>query len=245
MSGIVSIAIETSCRAGGVALGLGDQSAKVARFDASRRAATQIITHLDALLVGLHLSPSDLEELYVSIGPGSFTGLRVGVTVARTLAQAIPRLRCVAVPTPSVIAENARSLDWENLGVILDCKQGEFHASLFCRRGGLVVPAGEGRVVSAEEFLAWAPRPILLIGEGLGYHELLAQGVGIAPGVPGVDHLPSAEGVWRVGRRMASRGEFTDYRRLLPTYARNPEAVRLWNLRHGDGKMSCGKTERN
>ena len=230
----ISIAIETSCRAGGVALAAGERLVTSQRFDASARAATQVVARLEAMLRATSLRPQDLEEVYVSAGPGSFTGLRVGVTVARTLAQTVEALRCVAVPTPLAIAEGARSQPWEHLAVILDSRQGQVHASLLARCGDRVEPVGDAGVVSAEDLLARAPRPITLIGEGLAFHEIAGDGVTIAPGDPLADHLPTVENVWRVGRRLARQGEFTEYHHLLPIYARKPEAVRLWQLRHGE-----------
>ena len=100
MGGDFSIAIETSCRIGGLALGKGDQLLTVETFDASQRHATILVARLEAMLETANLNPGDLSELYISVGPGSFTGLRVGVTVARTLAQFVAGLRCVAVGPP-------------------------------------------------------------------------------------------------------------------------------------------------
>ena len=212
----LAIAIETSCGAGGVALGAGGLILDSAAFDASRGHATQLVVHLDEMLTRHGLSPRDLRQLYVSAGPGSFTGLRVGITVARTLAQAVAHLRCVAVPTALAVAENAR--------------EGIIYTQLFIRRQGPIVAAGPARVLPVAEFLSSAPRPLLLTGEGLAYHHLTGPDIQIAD--PSL-HLPTAEGVWRVGCRLAQAGEFTEYHRLLPIYTRKPEAVRLWETRHG------------
>ena len=233
----ISIAIETSCRRGGVALGLGDELARTIAFDASSRHATHLISRLNELLAGAGRRPTDVNEAYVSVGPGSFTGVRVGVTVARTLGQAIPHLRLVAVPTPLAVAENVPHLDWEHLGVILDAKEGLVHASLLARRGEQIAFAAAPAVLTPQEFLATAPRPVLLVGEGLGYQgveDFQAEGVRVVDPDHLELHLPTAEGVWRVGRRMALAGQFTDYPRLLPVYARKPEAIRLWERRRGE-----------
>ena len=227
----LAIAIETSCGAGGVALGAGGlMILDSAAFDASRGHATQLVVHLDEMLTRHGLSPRDLRQLYVSAGPGSFTGLRVGITVARTLAQAVAHLRCVAVPTALAVAENARELAWDNLGVVMDAREGIIYTQLFIRRQGPIVAAGPARVLPVAEFLSSAPRPLLLTGEGLAYHHLTGPDIQIAD--PSL-HLPTAEGVWRVGCRLAQAGEFTEYHRLLPIYTRKPEAVRLWETRHG------------
>ncbi|HOF17525.1 MAG TPA: tRNA (adenosine(37)-N6)-threonylcarbamoyltransferase complex dimerization subunit type 1 TsaB [Phycisphaerae bacterium] len=226
----VSIAIETSCRVGGVALGRGDELLAVVPFDASARHAVQLVARLDVMLRDADLRAEDLDEVYVSAGPGSFTGLRVGVTVARTLAQASPRLRCVAVPTAQAVAENARDFPWQHLGVVFDSKDDLIYAVQFARRDGRIVPAAEPAVCTVAEFLAAAPRPLTLTGEGLGYHDLRAEGVTL---LDESLRLPTPEGVWRVGRRLADEGQFTEYHHLLPLYTRHPEAVRLWEQRHG------------
>jgi hypothetical protein len=109
---------------------------------------------------------------------------------------------------------------------------------------------GEPGVLPLAEFLAAAPKPLLLTGEGLMYQKSApvaeegdrhrfqtAKSVSVPfPEVTLADpsiYYPSAEGVWTVGRRLAGEGAFTEYHRLLPIYARRSEAERLWELRHG------------
>jgi tRNA threonylcarbamoyladenosine biosynthesis protein TsaB len=224
----VSIAIETSSRTGGVALGIGDELVGAERFDTSARHATQLIPRMRELLDGAGLCPADLDHAYVSAGPGSFTGLRIGITVVRTLAQMLGDLRCVSVPTPEAVAANARSLNWEYLAVLLAAREGRVHASLFARSGDEITPLRPSTVQRPEEFLSEAPRPLLLTGEGLDYHDLSGEGIELTD--PEL-RFPTAEGVWCVGRGMAKRGEFTEPHRVLPIYAREPEAVRLWEKR--------------
>ncbi len=231
MTQTISVAIETSCRQGGIALGLDDALAGEINFDASQRHATQLVGRLGDLLASHHLAPAAVNEIYVSVGPGSFTGLRVGITVARTMAQAIaaagaPMPRCVAVPSLAAVAQNARPLAWEHLGVVLDVKEGSFYAGLFQRHGEQIELAAPPRLMTAEEFLAAAPRPLLLTGEGLAFIDIATQCVSAAPKDT---HFPTAAGVWRVGRRLALAGQFTEYHHLLPIYPRQPEAVRLWD----------------
>jgi len=222
----ISIAIETSCRVGGLALGRGDRLARTVTFDASSRHATHLVGRLRDLLRDEGLSVDDLDHAYVAAGPGSFTGLRVGITVARTLGQLLPSLRLVGVPTTLAVAQNARALAWEHLAVVLDAREGLIYAERFVRHGDEIAPAAGAEVLTPAEFLAAAPRPLLAIGEGLGYRDLRADGVALAPREL---WLPTPEGIWRVGRRLAAAGGFVDYNHLLPTYTRPPAVLRREN----------------
>ena len=223
-----SIAIETSCRAGGLVLAEGRQILGSVSFDASSRHTVHLISRLSELVAEAGLAPGDLDHVYVSAGPGSFTGLRIGISVARTMCQTLPRLKCVAVPSAQAIAENARQLDWEHLGVLLAAKEEQTYAALFTRREGTVCWDRPGAVMPVSEFLEIAPRPLLLMGEALEHCQLSGPGISIAD--PSL-YVPTAEGLWRVGSRLAAAGQFTEPHRIVPIYGRRPEAVRLWENR--------------
>ncbi|NLF30662.1 MAG: tRNA (adenosine(37)-N6)-threonylcarbamoyltransferase complex dimerization subunit type 1 TsaB [Planctomycetes bacterium] len=222
----ISVAIETTSRRGGVALGAGDRLVEALPFDAARRAATQVIVHLDDLLGRHGLAPAAIQELYLTAGPGSFTGTRIGVTVARTLARALPLVRCVAMPTPVVVAEAACGrAEIEHLAVVLDARQGRIYVTLFERADRRLRAAGPPAVTTVDALLASTPRPLHVTGEGLGYHAVEGRGV-IA-----LDEslwLPTVANTWTVGRRLAAAGRFTDPADLAPIYMGKPEAVRLW-----------------
>ena len=229
----VSIAIETSCRLGGVALGAGEALLAEVDFDAGSRHAAQLVSRLAGLLAGRGLRPDQLDEVYVSVGPGSFTGTRVAVTVGRMLAQTVPGLRVVAVPTTAAVAQGARELPWQRLGVILDAREGLIYAETFIRPGGPIVAAGPRGVMTPQEYLAVAGRPLALVGEGLTYHAMPDDLVLAPQALDAPPHLPSAGNVWRVGRQMAAAGLFTEYHQLEPIYCRKPEALRVWERTHG------------
>ncbi len=222
----VSIAIETSCRQGGLALGIGDNMLEVIDFDASARHATQLVARCKDLLVSHKLTPKDLDHVYVSAGPGSFTGIRVGVTVARTLGQLVSGLKCVGVPTAWAVAYNARELDWENLAVVFDAKEGYVYSQTFTRSpNGVIQPHSDGKALQIKDFLTSLPKPATLIGEGLSYHDCSG------PQITVLDEnaaFPTPAGIWCVGRQIAETNGFTPYAELLPIYSRKPEAVRLW-----------------
>src|SRR5918998_5732442 len=101
-----ALAIETSGRAGSVAVV--DEGHVVAeeQFPHGLQHAAQVVPILDRLCRARGWAPRDVEELYVSVGPGSFTGLRIGITLAKTMALATG-VKLVPVPTARVLVENA------------------------------------------------------------------------------------------------------------------------------------------
>jgi tRNA threonylcarbamoyladenosine biosynthesis protein TsaB len=219
-----SLAIETSCRQGGLALGRDDTLLDVLEFPAGQRHATQLVARMDDLLRRHALTPKDLREIYVSIGPGSFTGVRVGVTVARTLAQALG-VSCVAVPTIEAVALNAADQPFEHLAVVMDYKEQTLYLGLFERQGGQIVPVSPPRMVRVEEFGPAVKTPALVMGEGAMFADLSTPGITVGAAEL---FLPRPGAIWQVGRRMAKLGQFIDYHQLQPLYLRKPEAVRLW-----------------
>jgi tRNA threonylcarbamoyladenosine biosynthesis protein TsaB len=230
----ISIAIETSSRRGSVALGAGKNLLRVVDFQADQRHATQLILRLDELLTGQNLRPKDIQEVYISIGPGSFTGLRVGITVARTLAQAISTLRCLAVPTANVVAQNAANLDFENLAVLMDAKNQVLYVSCFRRVGGRIVPSRTPELMELSKLADFLPKPCVIAGEAMLYYNVSGAGITAAPAEL---YYPTADSLWRVGSQLSEHKEVTEINAIRPLYLRKPEAVRLWENRH---KSQCG-----
>src|SRR5689334_10808268 len=100
-----SLAIETSGRIGSIAVIDGDKICAEETFQHGLQNAAQIIPIIDRRTRAQQWSPDQIEQVYVSVGPGSFTGLRIGVTLAKTMALATG-VKIVAVPTVRVLAEN-------------------------------------------------------------------------------------------------------------------------------------------
>ena len=106
---IRALAIETSSRLGSVALAEDGNTLLQDAFPHGLQHAARIILAVDELCRQLHWTPRDIREIYVSAGPGSFTGLRIGITLAKTLAWATGAA-LVAVPSVRVLADNAPAM---------------------------------------------------------------------------------------------------------------------------------------
>jgi tRNA threonylcarbamoyladenosine biosynthesis protein TsaB len=227
---IRAIAIETSGKIGSVATVESGKVLAEEEFPRGLKHAAGIIAIVDRLTKSHGWKPADLNEIYVSTGPGSFTGLRVGVTVGKTLAFAVGA-KVVAVPTTEVLAHNAPA-DWQNAIIVLDAKRGQIFTARFASNAGQPEISEPAHLESLVEMLNRSPRPVHLIGEGIPYHRALI------PDEPGI--LITAEESWRaragvvaqIGWRLARAGNFTDPDRLTPLYIRRAEAEEKWEQLH-------------
>ena len=99
------LAVETSGRLGSVALAQGDKLLSESRFSGPMRHSAEIFPAITGLLSRFNKKPEQIEQVYISAGPGSFTGLRIAVTFAKTLGLA-NNSKIVAVDTLDCIAAN-------------------------------------------------------------------------------------------------------------------------------------------
>jgi len=225
----ISLAIETSCRHGGVAIGKGEKLLETRSLGTARQHASRLAEEIDLMFKKYDFQPKDLNQVYVSTGPGSYTGLRVAVAFASALANTNPDLKLVSVPTPLAIAERAAGPESKRIIVLLAAKNNTAWSVLAERRDGYLQIC-DGPVVSRPgEILRKWPPPAVITGEGTGYLSL--PDTGGFEIVPEENRFPDVADVWSTGRRMAVDGLFTPPDRLRPVYAREPEAVRLWEDR--------------
>ena len=91
-----AIALETSGRVGSVAVVEGIDVVAAETIAHGLKNAAQVLPMIDRLVKSRGWKPRDVEEVFLSIGPGSFTGLRLGVTIAKTLAEN-PQIKKVRV----------------------------------------------------------------------------------------------------------------------------------------------------
>jgi len=230
-----AIAIETSGRAGQIAVCENGKELREEEFAHGLAHAAEIVAIIDRLTRDVQWRPTDIQQIYVSAGPGSFTGLRIAITLAKTMAFATGA-KVVAVPTVRVLVENAPAEAMEVV-VVLDAKRDQIFTARFVRDGADWKEVEGAHLDSIGAMLERAGRPVYLIGEGQPYHEKFLD-----RGDAGV--IVTEEKLWRaraavvgrIGWEMAQRGEFADVDRLTPIYIRRPEAEEKW-----EGK-SVGKS---
>ncbi|MHC4995201.1 MAG: tRNA (adenosine(37)-N6)-threonylcarbamoyltransferase complex dimerization subunit type 1 TsaB [Planctomycetota bacterium] len=216
-----NLAIETSSRQGSVTLGCGDELIETLIMPAQRRHAMDLMPAIDTLCQKHGLTPGQIGAIYVSVGPGSFTGLRIGITTANALAHTLGAQLVTPEVTPL-----------DDVAVLLNAKRGQCYTGLYHREGSEWASAFEPRLMSPSELLQIAGRPLAVLSDHLPPCELTGEG-----GVEGVELLdtalsvPSSSTVWRLGRALAAEDGGIDPLTLNPLYIRLPEAEEVWRQR--------------
>jgi tRNA threonylcarbamoyladenosine biosynthesis protein TsaB len=227
----ICLSIETSGRSGSVAVGRGPQVLRVHTFSQDARHAVELLPSIKQICDAEGVGPADVAHVFVSAGPGSFTGIRIGITAARTLAWSTGAT-VVRVPTLDVIAQNALQCEAppEHVAVVLDAKRGHVFAAAYVRAGGCYRAVSQPQECELSAWAATLPGGAALLGEGIAYHREAASrsGLLILP-----EHLnpPRPEVVHQLGYAAVLAGRFDDASTLIPIYIRRPEAEEKWEQR--------------
>lgn len=240
------MAVETSGRMGSLAIAQGPNLLSEKQFSGPMRHSAEIFPAIVELLKQFDKKPADIEQVHISVGPGSFTGLRIAVTLAKTMALAngskivtVDTLDCIAANVISFTAEHAENAENnlnsnERLATILDAKRSQFFIAVYEKTP--LPTACRGRqdsgwkkilkdcLMTADEFIErFTDKPSALIGEGLVYYKAKFEN----PAIRILDEkfwTPLAASVYRLGRQKALLGQFSDPLTLTPNYLRKPDA---------------------
>ncbi|MCA9254863.1 MAG: tRNA (adenosine(37)-N6)-threonylcarbamoyltransferase complex dimerization subunit type 1 TsaB [Phycisphaerales bacterium] len=230
------LAIETSGQRGAIALGRGGDPLEEVVFATQRERARDLLPTIDASVRRQGWTPRDIDHCYISVGPGSFTGLRVAVTFARHLALATDCKLC-AVPTLSVMAQNALEISPgpDPVVAFLDARKDQVFAAAYAPTNGIYEPADDVRMVAPGDFLKSLARPAVVLGAGVTHHRsaIEAAGCGVADEAL---WAPTAVNVLKLGWRMAQAEQFVAAPDLVPAYVRRPEAEEVWDRRQAESE---------
>lgn len=160
-----SVAIETSGRQGSVAL-LADGECREERlFAPGPRHGRDILPTIAAILELHEVPRTSVEMIAVSTGPGSFTGLRIGVACAKTLAWALGWC-LIGVPSLDVIAQNVAD-DVERICPVIDARREFVYARVYERQCGFWRPCSDLIVGPPREVSAAVPAGTFVFGDGV------------------------------------------------------------------------------
>ncbi|HYE91367.1 MAG TPA: tRNA (adenosine(37)-N6)-threonylcarbamoyltransferase complex dimerization subunit type 1 TsaB [Terriglobales bacterium] len=211
------LAVDTSTMAGGVAVLDGERVIGESLLDVRTTHSERLMLAVDRALGDAGWAPASLDGFAVAVGPGSFTGLRIGLAAVKGLAFALGR-PIAAVPTLDAMAAGLPFAS-QPVCAVLDARRDEVYASLY---------RWDGRDMRREwDYLALSPaalaerltEPVVGVGDGAA----LVRSPWLTPARP-IRRGPAAAVVGWLGAERLRRGEHVAAGDLVPFYLRPSEA---------------------
>jgi tRNA threonylcarbamoyladenosine biosynthesis protein TsaB len=242
------LSLETATRAGSIAVSLGQSILSSAVGDPELSHSNDLLRLIRSALADAKVSLRDIEVFAASVGPGSFTGLRIGLATIKSFAATLER-PCVGVPTLEAIAYSAGASD--NTLALLPAGRGEVFAQLFSVDGAGNVEAFDGPTHLAPhkllDQLGSQPFVLTLTGEGAQLYAELIRERALAQGIEYIENLKATRGTLAQGQRawlfkpsstvLAESVAARALKRYRAGQACRPETLRAIYVRPSDAEL--------
>lgn len=170
----------------------------------------RIIPHIEKFLKKHNVALQQLDGIAVGIGPGSFTGLRIGLAAAKGLAMALNK-PLVGVSSLDILAMNAQGLG-EKVCCVVDAKRGKVYAATYSFSKGRLKRTSPYLLTEIDDLLGKLSRDFCFIGDGV---DLLR---GRANFAPAGSHFPRAGNLAKLAQQKFAARKFDDVVKLVPIY---------------------------
>lgn len=217
------LTVDTSTNCSSVALSNGSTLLGESILGEDRSSSGRLPDAIDKLLAAAGLTPDGLDAFATSLGPGSFTGVRVGIAMVKGLALATGK-PTLGFSSLAMLAMNLPHCAFQ-VAPLFDARKQEVYAGLY-RVSELAQPLRDDAVLSPKDFLASIDAPTVFLGEGaLRYRELIETTLGELAIFPAWHcHLPRAAAGASLALDAAQAGNFIPLPLLNPRYLRASEA---------------------
>lgn len=220
------LAIECATMCGSVALISGGRCLAEYSLDIPGTHSQRLLKQLERIRDDVGVEWRELGGLAVSLGPGSFTGLRIGLSIAKGLALAV-NLPLLGVSTLDGLARQVVALPGTKVCALLDARKQEVYAALYeCGEHGLPLRTGTDLLLRPELLAEQLSGPIILVGDGaVTYRQIFRDRLGAAAiFAPPGSHFPRAATIGLLGEEKLARDELLDPVTSVPIYVRASEA---------------------
>jgi tRNA threonylcarbamoyladenosine biosynthesis protein TsaB len=237
---VLLLALDTSTAQVSVAIGDGDATLGAVQLAGGRRHAEQLAPAIDYLRTECGVDLGDLAAIAVGTGPGLFTGLRVGVTTAKVMAQAL-RIPVVGVPSLDLVAYPLRH-SGRTIVAVLDARRHEVFAARYQPVPGGVQRISDYAVHEPSELVsdlladaAQFPHGVLLAGDGVARFPDTFAAIDHAEPAGPEFAAPSVSALVALAAARVEREEFEQPAELRPLYLRRSDAEIAWDERSSAG----------
>ena len=214
------LGVDTSTPIGSVGLINGEDFVGEHSLNIVQTHSSRLIPAIDQILSWADLTVHELDACAVGVGPGSFTGVRIGVGAVKALCYAI-RKPIVGVSTLAAIADNLRYTN-ALICPIIDARRNEIYGAIF-HGGERLERKSEDICVPIEAFLDRVSEPAVFVGDGLRrYSSAIRSRFGKNVSFAAATfNVPRGSNIARLGYERILNGESDDYFSLTPNYVRD------------------------
>lgn len=196
-----------------------DENGRVWEATSSERMShlRELVNLAEKVIEEAGISKSEITHVGCSVGPGSFTGIRIGVTTARTVAQVLG-VKCISISSLEIFKEHVRPD--RKVAVIFNARRGQVYGAVFGNEGEEILKPGpymlEDVMKACQDY-----DDVVFYGDGVDAYSDKLVGVKTSGEEERYQH---ASMVARAAIEKAKAGETVDFNQLLPDYMRAPEA---------------------
>ncbi|MFC1621515.1 tRNA (adenosine(37)-N6)-threonylcarbamoyltransferase complex dimerization subunit type 1 TsaB [Candidatus Omnitrophota bacterium] len=168
------LAIDTSSKMLSIALGNGKDIIKEENYLLDRRHSSLLIPKVKEMLEELDLSIKKIDAFVIGLGPGSFTGLRIGVSAVKGFGLALKK-PCIGVASIDAIAMNA---DSGMIVPIIDAKRENVYSAIYEKKNGRIIRKTDYLLIKIKELLKKVKKDAVFLGDGISvYKDKIGRGI--------------------------------------------------------------------
>ncbi len=205
---------------------------------------SHLLAHvLEGLFKKVKVRPEDLTRAAFGFGPGSYTGLRIGLASLKAFLLSQPRLRALGFSSLDLVASG---IEKPLLGVVVDARREKIYCNFYRRQEGalerlfekpLLLTIGE---LERELVHLSAREDIHLAGDALIRYGKALEKIKKSHFLPSAFWYPKARNAWPLIHRESDSGEWVDLRQVRPVYMRRSEAEEKWGLCYDERDTQYG-----